>query len=68
MNSEFHASEEHELDSLEDAQKEGIRAALAMGAEEVNQGKTFFGAEVRILEDGDTVSRAMVSVGASPLQ
>jgi len=68
VNAEFHASEEHQLESLDAARKEGIKAALAMGADEVNGGKPFFGAEVRVQDGGDTVSRAMVSVGASPLQ
>jgi hypothetical protein len=68
VNAEFNASEEHPLESLDAAQREGIKAALAIGADEVIGGKPFFGAEVRIQHDGDTVSRAMVSVGASPLQ
>ena len=68
VNAEFHASEEHELESVEAARKEGIKAAIAMGADEVNGGKPFFAAEVRVQDGGDIVSRAMVSVGASPLQ
>jgi hypothetical protein len=68
VNAEFSASEEHQLESLDAARKEGIKAALAIGVDEVRAGKPFFGAEVRVQQDGDTVSRAVVSVGASPLQ
>ena len=68
VNSTFSAAGDHELSSVEAARKQGIRAALAMGADEVNAGKPFFGAEVRIEDDGKTVSRSLVSIGASPLQ
>ena len=68
INAEFSASEDRDLPSVEDARKQGIKAALAMGADEVHSGKPFFGAEVRVENDGETVSRSVVSIGASPLQ
>jgi hypothetical protein len=68
VNANFRASEEHDLESLEAARKQGIKAALAMGAEEVNAGESFFGAEVRVEDGGETVSRSVVSVGATALQ
>jgi hypothetical protein len=68
VNKHFRASDEHELASLEAASQQGIRAALAMGADEVNEGQPFFAAEVIVECDGRTVSRSVVSVGASPLQ
>lgn len=66
-NRDFSASDDHELTSLEAAGRQGVKAALEIGADEVNGGKPFFGAEVSIVEDGSIVSRFVVSVGASPL-
>ena len=68
INAEFCASEDRDLPSLEAARKQGIKAALAMGADEVHAGKPFFGAEVCVEADGETVSRSVVSIGASLLQ
>ena len=68
INEHFRTCNDHELASVEAARKQGIKAALAIGADEVNSGKPFFGAEVRI-EDGDEkFGRFVVSVGVSPLQ
>ena len=68
VNEDFCASEDHEMPSAESARKQGIKAALAMGADEVNGGKSFFGAEVRVEAGGDIICRSVVSLGASPLQ
>ena len=68
INAEFRASEDYELPSADHARRQGIKAALAMGADEVHAGKAFFGAEVRVEDAGQTVSRSVVSIGASPLQ
>ena len=68
INHTFTASNDHELPSLEDARTQGIRAALAIGLDEVANGTSFFGAEVRIEDEGHTLARFVVSVGASQLQ
>ena len=68
INQDFRASEDYDLPSIDDARRQGIKAALAMGTDEVHGGKSFFGAEVRV-EDGEgKVTRSVVSIGASPLQ
>jgi hypothetical protein len=67
VNEEFRATAEHELSCAANAREEGVRAALAMGADEVCNGKAFFGAAVIIEEDGHSDRRFVVSVGASPL-
>lgn len=68
VNGNFTASNDHKLPSLEDARKLGIRAALAIGADEVTNGTSFFGAEVRVEVGDETLRRFVVSVGASELQ
>ncbi|MCH8614899.1 hypothetical protein LZ016_02105 [Sphingomonas sp. SM33] len=68
VNSEFSAWEEHDLPSLDAAKKQGRKAALAMGSDEVRRGKAFFGAEILVEADGDLASRSVVSIGTSPLQ
>ena len=67
-NGDFRACEDYDLPSIEDARRQGIKAALAMGTDEVHAGKPFFGAEVRVEDGGGTVSRSVVSIGASSLQ
>ena len=68
VNSEFSAWEDHNLPSLDAARKQGLKAALAMGSDEVCRGKAFFGAEILVEADGDLASRSVVSIGTSPLQ
>ncbi len=68
INHSFSACDDHEMPSPEAAGEQGIRAALAIGVEEVAGGKPFFGAEVRIEDGQGTVARYVVSIGASPLQ
>jgi hypothetical protein len=68
INSNFGASNNHELPTAEAARRLGVKGALGIGADEIGNGKEFFGAEVRIEEGEETVARYVVSVGASPLQ
>lgn len=68
INHTFKAHNSHDAPTLDAAGKHGIKSALQIGAEEVSKGMPFFGAEVRIEEGDGTVSRFIVSVGASPLQ
>ena len=68
VNQTFTACNDHELPSMEEARRQGISAALAIGADEVSGGQPYFGAEVRIQDGNDTLCRFVVSVGASQLQ
>ena len=64
----FRASSDHELSSFDDARNCGIRAALAIGIEEVSNGAPYFGAEVIVEDRNKMLGRFLVSVGASSLQ
>lgn len=67
-NKDFSACDGHELTSVDAAGKQGMRAALEIGIDEVGNGTPFFGAEVTVEdEEGNTISRFLVSVGATPL-
>ena len=68
INHTFAARNEHEMPSLDEAGKQGIKSALAIGSEEILEGKPFFAAEIRIEEGDETLSRFIVSVGATPIQ
>lgn len=68
INQTFRSSNEHDLPTLDAARKHGIRAALAIGTDEVADGHPFFGAEVRVEDGEEMLGRFVVSVGASPLQ
>ena len=68
VNRTFSACDDHEMPSADAAGRQGIKAALAIGAEEVGNGEPFFGAEIRVEDGGETVRRFVVSVGASELQ
>ena len=68
INQTFRASDNHELPSFEDARREGIKAALAIGADEVLSGSPFFAAEIRVEDSRELLGRLVVSVGASALQ
>ena len=68
INQTFTACNEHELPSLEAARQQGVKAALAIGSDEVTKGKAYFGAEVRVQEGNKTIVRFVVSVGSSQLQ
>ena len=64
----FRACNEHECSTHDAAREHGIKAALAIGSEEVAKGKPFFGAEVRVELHKEILGRFLVSIGASPLQ
>lgn len=68
VNQTFRASDDHELPSVDAALKQGIKAALAIGSDEVTDGSPFFAAEIRIEDGPETLGRFVVSIGASPLQ
>lgn len=68
INQTFSACSEHELSSFEDARIQGIKAALAIGSDEVSQGNPFFAAEVLIADGNGTLGRFVVSIGASSIQ
>lgn len=68
INHTFRASNDHELPSLAEATKQGIKAALEIGTDEVANGKSFFGAEVHVKEDEESLGKFVVSVGMSPIQ
>lgn len=64
----FQSRNTQELPTRAAATKQGLSAALTMGAEEVAQGEPYFGAEVCIEDDDGRIDRFVVSVGASPIQ
>lgn len=68
INQTFRASNEHELPSFDEATRQGIKAALEIGTDEVTNGKSFFGAEVHVEEGEETRGKFVVSVGMSPIQ
>ncbi len=68
VNETFRASDEHELATASEARMEALKGALAIGSDEVTNGKQFFGAEVTVEKDGELVERFVVSVGASPIE
>lgn len=68
INQTFRACDNHDLPTVEAARKQGLKGALAIGADEVANGKQFFGAEVRVEDGGEVVDRFVVSIGSSPLQ
>jgi hypothetical protein len=67
-NQTFQASNDHDLPSLADTTRQGIKAALEIGTDEVTNGKSFFGAEVHVEEGEESLGRFVVSVGMSPIQ
>ena len=68
VNQHFRASNEHDLPSVEAARREAIKGALQIGTSEVGVDRPFFGAEVSIDSDGESVGRYVVSVGVSSLK
>jgi len=68
INSDFESNNEIKAVSFEDARKQGLRAALTIGVDEVCGGAHFFGAEVVVDGDGDDRERFMVGMGQSPLK
>jgi hypothetical protein len=68
VNSEFSAEEEQEAPDFEAAKREGLKGAFGIGVDQILRGEAFFGAEVRIDQEGQQAGRFLVSVGASPLR
>lgn len=68
VNETFSASNHRDVPSLDTATSEALRSALEIGAEEVIGGKPFFAAEVTVETANQTLSRFVVSIGASPLK
>ena len=68
VNQHFRSCNEQELPTPDAARSEAIRAALEIGATEVCIDRPFFGAEVSIESDGESVGRYVVSIGMSSLK
>lgn len=68
VNQHFSDSEEVALPDIEAARKQGLKGALQIGAEEISNGSSFFGAEIRLESDGKVHERFMVAIGSSGLQ
>ena len=68
INSDFKAEEEKDRSNVQAAAKHALKGALEIGSEQVLNGETFFGAEVRVDDGNETALRSLVTVGSSPLQ
>ena len=68
VNEEFTARNERELMSCGAAREEAIRGALQIGTDVVVGGKSFFGAEVTILEGSEVLDRFVIAIDASSLK
>ena len=68
VNRNFQACNDIDAADLEGARTEGVRAALAIGADEICAGIPFFGAEIRVDLDGEVKDRTVIAMGSSPLQ
>ena len=68
INSDFEARSDVEATDATGARAQALRSALAIGTDEMCRGEKFFGAEIRIVSNGDLQERFMVSMGQSPLK
>jgi hypothetical protein len=68
INRDFAASSDVDLPNPQRALAQALTAALEIGSEEIRNGNPFFGAEVRVECDGETLSRLVIAIGVSPLQ
>lgn len=68
VDEKFRTCNDYQFPSIDDAHKHGIRAALAIGTEEVIRGKPFFAAEVLVEGGAERLDRFVVSIGASAIQ
>ena len=68
VNETFESSNHHDAATVSEAQQRAIKGALEIGVEELSKGKPFFGAEVRVENGDELVSRFVVSMGVSALQ
>lgn len=67
VNRDFTSSEEIEANSADSARTGALRGALTIGADEICEGKMFFGAVITVQGDGGDAERMMVAIGISPL-
>jgi hypothetical protein len=68
VNHTLTAQNEQDVPSLDEARKQGIKAAIAIGSDEIANGKAFFGAEVLVQDGEGTTERLIVAIGTSPLR
>ena len=68
INCDFKAEEQTDCADIEAAKKHALKGALEIANEQVLNGESFFGAEVRIDEGDETPARFILTVGSSPLQ
>lgn len=68
INEHFDQSVELDAPDIETARRKAIASGIAIAADLVSAGESFFGAEL-IVDDGKgQVSRQVISVGTSPLK
>jgi hypothetical protein len=68
INSQFNSCEDVEAADAGGARKQALKAALAIGADEVCKGSAFFAAEVRIESGGEIRERMVIAIGSSRLR
>lgn len=68
VNQHFEARNKHDLPSIADARAEALKSALQIGIDEVDEENPLFGAEVSILQDGERVTRFILSIAISELR
>ena len=67
-NRDFQSTADGDHTDDKQAMREALRGVLAIGSEEVANGKAFFGAELSLALDGEIVERWMIAIGSSSLQ
>ena len=67
-NMDYENSSEIDRPSAKEARAEALKSALQIGVDEVCSGASFFGAEVRIESDSETLERLVVAIGVSPIR
>ena len=68
VNSDFTASEDHELEDADSAWRYSMKAAFEIGFDLLLRGEKFYGCEVSVHEGDELQRRFMVSAGVTPLQ
>ena len=67
VNDTFVSTNEQEFRDLDAAKRQGLKAALEVGVEQVLDGQPLFGAEV-IIAHGNARERFIVTIGTSSLK
>ena len=67
VNSDFNDCSETDASDADEAKSIALKGALQIGTDEIRQGAAFFGAEVSVILDGETLNRTVVAIGASSL-